>query len=92
MIFVAREAEHRGVKAAGKRERIAHRPVDGRRSFFKTPEKIVDGRTVLDLRVSLAGMKIAMVIGRGEEDLAMRVGMGRLEIVAIGQLADFSPA
>ncbi len=88
--LVAREAEDGGVEAAGKRERIAHRPVQRRRAFAPAPRK--KSCTVAPcshLGVGRAGMQAAVVVGRGEENLAMRVGVGRLEVVAIGQLADF---
>ena len=87
--LVAREAEDGGVEAAGKRERIAHRAVEGRRARFEAFEEIAQGAPVRHLGVSLAGVQAAMVVGRGEEDFAVRIGMRRFEVVTIGQLADF---
>ena len=88
--LVAREAEDGGVKAAGKGERIAHRPVQRRLALVRGLRKNRAAvAPALDLGVGRAGMQAAVVVGRGEKDFAVRVGVGRLEVVAVGQLADF---
>ena len=63
--------------------------MQGRRAFFDTLEKILHGRASFHLGISRAGVKTAMIVGRGEKDFAVRVGVRRFEVVAIGQLADF---